>query len=112
MMNWRKIRYMPVEDSKGNLVGLVTSRLLLRHYTRKNSLNGSQSQTVEDIMIKKPFTTMPKATILEAMTLMRDNHIGCLPVVQGKNNELIGIITEMDFLRVSSRLIERLEAKK
>jgi CBS domain-containing protein len=38
---------------------------------------------------------------------MRKNTIGCLPVVQ--NGELIGIITEMDFLRISGRLIERLE---
>ena len=30
-----------------------------------------------------------------------------LPVVKGK--ELVGIITEMDFLRITSRLLERLE---
>ncbi len=28
IMNWRRIRYMPVEDNKGELVGLVSSRLL------------------------------------------------------------------------------------
>ena len=40
MMNWRKIRYMPVEDAKGRLVGLVTSRHLLRHYSQYNKLSG------------------------------------------------------------------------
>jgi len=30
-----------------------------------------------------------------------------LPVVKGK--ELVGIITEMDFLRITNRLMERLE---
>jgi CBS domain-containing protein len=44
---------------------------------------------------------------MEAMHTMRQNKIGCLPVTQ--NGELIGIITEMDFLRISGRLIERLE---
>ena len=58
-------------------------------------------------MIKNPLTISPDATIIEAMSKMRDNKIGCLPVV--KNGELIGIITEMDFLRISGRLIERLE---
>jgi CBS domain-containing protein len=44
---------------------------------------------------------------MEAMNKMRDHNIGCLPVVKGK--ELVGIITEMDFLRITSRLMERLE---
>lgn len=38
LMDWNTIRYTPVEDSKGNLVGLVTARLILRHYIKsKNS---------------------------------------------------------------------------
>lgn len=106
MMDWRKIRYTPVEDSKGKLVGLVTSRKLLHHLVKHHKLNGTVT-TVKDIMIKKPITIGPGATIVEAMELMRTNKVGCLPVVQKK--ELIGIITEMNFVRISARLIERLE---
>ena len=106
MMDWRKIRYMPVEDAKGNLCGLITTRLLLRHYTRKNRLNGQDAKMVKDIMITEPITVGPKTSIVEAMQTMRENKIGCLPVVN--NDELIGIITEMEFLRISGRLIERL----
>ena len=107
MMNWRKIRYTPVEDTNGKLVGLVTSRLLLKHYVRGDSGDKSNALSVKDIMIKDPTAISPNATITEAMDLMRNNKIGCLPVVKG--DELIGIITEMDFLRISGRLIERLE---
>ena len=107
LIDWRKVRYMPVEDSKGRLVGLVTSRLLLRYYAHRNKLNSKKATCVKDIMVSKPITIGPKATIIQAMNAMRDNKIGCLPVVQGE--ELIGIITEMDFLRISGRLIERLE---
>lgn len=111
LMDWRKIRYMPVEDAKGNLVGLITSRLLLRYYSRQHSFNGKTAATVKDIMIENVITIGPEKTIVEALQEMRGNKIGCLPVV--KNGELIGIITEMDFLRISGRLIERLkEAKK
>lgn len=109
MMDWRKIRYMPVEDAKGNLSGLITSRLLLRYFARPGSLNGRRGKVVADIMIENPLTVDPNTTILDALQLMRKNKIGCLPVVIEK--ELIGIITEMDFLRISSRLIERLENK-
>lgn len=107
LMDWRKIRYMPVEDSKGRLCGLITSRLLLRYYTHRHKADNQVVTCVKDIMINKPITIGPKATIMQAMQLMRENKIGCLPVVQDK--ELIGFITEMDFLRISGRLIERLE---
>ncbi len=111
MMNWQKLRYMPVEDSKGNLTGLITSRLLLRHYSKQIKKEKEGPVTVKDVMIQKPLTVSPKTPILEAMRVMRDRKIGCLPVVKGVDNELIGIITEMDFLRVTSRLMERLDAK-
>lgn len=107
LMDWRKVRYMPVEDSKGNLCGLITSRLLLRYYTQYNRINGKKATQVKDIMIKQPITIEPSSTILKAMQILRDNKIGCLPVV--KEGELIGIITEMEFLHISGRLIERLE---
>lgn len=105
IMNWRRIRYMPVEDSKGELVGLVSSRLLLRHFARINKIQDKKLTTVKDIMIEKPLTVNPDTALLDAMRKMQDNKIGCLPVVKGK--ELVGIITEMDFLRITSRLMER-----
>ena len=109
LMDWRKVRYMPVEDQKGNICGLITSRLLLRFYSQKgiSFIEGEKLQTVEDIMIKSPIVIEPGKSIIEALHIMREKKIGCLPVVSG--SELIGIITEMDFLRISARLIERLE---
>lgn len=107
MMDWRKIRYTPVEDKKGNLVGLVTSRLLLRHFSNRKIYNSRKVVTVNEIMITDPVTISPDATITEALETMREKKIGCLPVVY--KDELVGIITEMDFLRITSRLIDRIE---
>lgn len=107
IMDWRRIRYMPVENNKGELVGLISSRMLLRHFARQGRLDEVNITLVKDIMIEKPITVKPDTTIMEAMYLMRDNKIGCLPVVKGK--DLVGIITEMDFLRITSRLMERVE---
>ncbi|MEZ4964758.1 MAG: CBS domain-containing protein [Saprospiraceae bacterium] len=107
IMNWRRIRYMPVENSKGELVGLISSRMLLRHFARRNELNENTASTVKDIMVEKPVVATPDTTIMEAMKKMREYRIGCLPVVKGR--ELVGIITEMDFLRITSRLMERME---
>lgn len=105
MMDWRKINYSPVEDTKGNLIGLITSRLILRYYAKRSKLKTETPMLVRDIMIEKPITIDPNAKILEAVETMKNHGIGSLPVVQG--NELVGIITEMDFLRISARLIER-----
>ena len=109
MMDWRRIRHTPVEDAKGNLVGLVTYRTLVRHFIKGTNING-KAVLVKDIMIKDPLSIKPEATIIEAMDMMQKHRIGCLPVV--KDSELIGIITEMDFLNISGRLIRRLEKKK
>lgn len=110
IMDWRRIRHMPVEDNKGKLVGLITSRLLLRHFSRAHELNSARNVTAGDVMVKDPITIEPDASIIEAMNLMREHRIGSLPVV--KDGELIGIITEMDFLRITARLLERLRHKR
>jgi CBS domain-containing protein len=110
IMDWRRIRYMPVENSKGELIGLISSRMLLRHFARKVVVEKDEVAkvvTVKDLMIEKPVTVTPETSIMEAMNKMREHRIGCLPVVKSK--ELVGIITEMDFLRITSRLLERIE---
>jgi CBS domain-containing protein len=109
LMEWRKLRYLPVEDGKGHLVGLITTRKLLRYYTRRDRPDAPEAAfvKVKDIMISEPKTIDPSTTITDALKVMRGEKLGCLPVI--KNKELVGIITEMDFLRVSGRLIERLK---
>ena len=109
MMDFRQIRYTPVEDTKGRLIGLVTGRQMIRYLMRSSKLNG-RARVVADIMVTDPLTVAPHTTIMEAMKIMREHSIGCLPVV--KDDELVGIITEMDYLRISGRLMERLERRK
>jgi len=106
MMDYRHIRFTPVEDKKGKLVGLVTSFQILKYLLKNKSLK-EKTTTVKDIMQSKPVTIKPQANIKEAMNLMRKHKIGCLPVVQ--DNELVGLITEMDFLRITGRLIDRMK---
>ncbi len=107
LMDWRRIRYLPVEDTKGHLCGLITARLVLRHLSKQTELDQPGAQQVQDIMIAQPVSVHPSMLILDAIKLMRDKKIGCLPVVQ--NEELVGIITENDFLGITARLIEQME---
>ncbi len=81
--------------------------MLLRHFVHQNEVEAENKVAVSDIMISKPVTVTAETSIVDAMHMMQEHRIGCLPVVKGK--ELIGIITEMDFLRITGRLLERLE---
>src|SRR6056297_1661361 len=96
MMLWRKIRHLPIEDTQGNLVGLVSSRTLLRHMTDQKKSGSKKVVSISDIMISEPITIAPDANILDAMRLMEENKIGCLPVCN--DLEQVGIITEKDSL--------------
>lgn len=90
LMNWQDVKFTPVEDSKANLVGLVASDILSKHL--EQNTDNDNFVTVEEIMIKDPICIEPEATIQEAMRLMKENNVDCLPVVQ--NDELVGMITE------------------
>lgn len=110
MVDWRKIRYVPVEDDSKHLVGLVSMRMLFREYNRAVHQNGTASSSIEEIMIKNPITIHPEASILEAIEIMDQQKIGCLPVV--KNNRLVGIITEQNYMTITKRLLRVLDKKK
>ena len=105
MMDWRRIRYVPIEDGEGKLEGLVTHRLIMRELLNEKD---DGVTTIGDIMIKNPITTNAETTIRDAMALMRENQVGSLPVIN-QEKDLIGIITEMDFLRITARLLDRLQ---
>ena len=109
IMNWSKMRYLPIEDHDGHLVGLLTSRILLKYFAQKGKLMQSPDATNGEIMIKDPVTISMDTSILQAIKLMKEKNIGSLPVVE--DQELVGIVTERNFLQITGRLIERLESK-
>lgn len=63
----------------------------------------------ESGMIVDPITLRPESTLTEADNLMREHHIGGIPVVDEKN-KLVGIITNRDlrFQRPDTRRVEEL----
>jgi len=110
LIDWRRIQYVPVEDDKKHLVGLVTMRMLFNEYSKAVNHDEDVVKSVEDIMIENPITIHPEASIMEAMEIMDSQKIGCLPVV--KNNRLVGIITEQNYMKITARLLKVLELNK
>lgn len=110
MMDWQKVRYTPVEDIKGRLVGLVTDRQIIRHFIVNKNNPNNEFSSVEDIMIKNPVSISSDKSIIDVMNLMRDKGVGCLPVIQ--DEELVGLITEADFMGITGRLFEKMVKNK
>ena len=57
--------------------------------------------TVREVMVTQPVTVSPSTSTLEAIDIMREHRVGCLPVVEG--DQLVGIVTSYDFLEASAR---------
>ncbi|AUX19611.1 hypothetical protein SOCEGT47_000630 [Sorangium cellulosum] len=110
VMDWRHVRHVPVEDDQGRLVGVVSHRALLRLLARgaaaapRGAAPAGAPPTVASIMRPDPVTVTPETPTLDAMRIMREQRVGCLPVVAG--GRLVGIVTEHDLIGVSARLLE------
>ncbi len=106
MMDWAKIRYVPVENTAGDFVGLINMRTLLKTLRQMTLSQNYHMLRVKDIMIKNPISIGPEKKLEEAVELMDVNKIGALPVVQ--KGKLVGMLTETEFFHLSKRLFKRL----
>lgn len=109
LMDWRHIRHVPVEGDDGELVGLVSHRDLLR-LVANGRIGGEHKVTVDEIMTRNPITLNSDATTVEAIRLMRESGVACLPVVD--DGKLLGLISEHDLIVVSSHLLEKYLTEK
>jgi acetoin utilization protein AcuB len=105
LIHEKGIRHLPVVDKNNALVGIVTDRDIREAAPSDATLLSVQELNyllgklkVSSFMTPKAklITITPDTLIEEAVQLMHDNKIGCLPVVEG--GKLYGIFTETDAL--------------
>ncbi len=106
LMDWHRIHHVPVEDNEHRLVGLVSHRPLLRFLASDEGRREEGPVPVSRVMITDLVTASPETSTLEAIDVMREHQISCLPVV--RDDRLIGIITERDFMRIAGQLLEEM----
>ena len=108
IMRLGRIRHLPVVEGQ-RLVGIVSERDLFRSslaqalgYETKATRDLMKTLHIKDIMVPAVVTVGPETPVCDAVRLMVDQKIGCLPVVEGE--ALVGLVTETDILRyVASR---------
>lgn len=104
MMSRNRIRHVLVEDDAHNLVGMVSYRSVLQ--LMAEGFDGSKEKTppVKDIMERNPRSVAPETPTLEAIDVMREAKVSCLPVVS--EGKLVGIVSETDFMPIAYDLLE------
>lgn len=93
-MKLAAIRHIPVVGPRNRLVGVLSDRDLLR------SLGGPEGRAIADIMTRRVHTVRASEPASRAVDLLLEHKIGCVPVL-GDQGELVGIVTEIDFLRIA-----------
>jgi CBS domain-containing membrane protein len=103
-----RIRHIPVVED-GRLVGLLSERDLMGAAAttifglkQKSKSALLKSVLIKDVMKKKVVTVKPDTPIKEAVHLMKEKTIGCVPVMN--KGALVGLITTTDILRYVERL--------
>ncbi len=104
IMDWERVRHIPVEDEQNRLVGLVSYRTIFSFFIRRGG-GQRKMEPVRRIMKPDPITVTPETLTVDAIVLMRREKIGCLPVVQ--DNRLVGIVTYRDFIEIAGTLLEQ-----
>lgn len=107
VMTEKHIHHIPVVDDDNKLVGLISHRdVLAASGSVLNQHPSDQSQRkLADIMITDVVSTTPQADTLKVAQYIHDSRHGCLPIVA--KDQLVGIVTEYDFVEVAINLLER-----
>jgi CBS domain-containing membrane protein len=109
-----RVRHLPVVRGTV-LVGLLTHRDLLA--ASFSVLAQATPREEHHLFARVPFRELmreayavpPQTRVREAARVMLENQYGCLPVVDEAGN-LLGIVTEADFLRLAVKMLDALQA--
>jgi len=106
-----RIRHLPVLRDR-TLVGLLTHRdLLAASFSIFAEVDSNEQRRifgtvpVVEVMHRDVVIVPPTMSVSEAANILLDNKYGCLPVVEA-SGDMVGIVTEADFLRLTVRLLK------
>ena len=110
LLRSRRIRHLPVVDGPA-LVGIVTDRdvkratpSLLSGIDRDSYEQVLETTKVTQFMTREPLTVTPVTDLKAAVAILVHRKVGALPVVD--EGRLVGIVTELDMLRVMLGMLD------
>jgi CBS domain-containing protein len=113
LMIEQHVRHVPIVEHD-KFVGLLTKHdILAVSVSSLAEIDSAQQDELDsaipisEVMLTDVIVADEDASLLEAANVMLNQHHGCLPVV--KNEQLVGMLTEGDFVRLAIYLMERLD---
>jgi acetoin utilization protein AcuB len=103
LMQSEKIKHLPVMSRQGHLLGVLSDRdcrhalnspFIMRERWQDEEL--TVRVLVRSVMTAAPIIIEPHMPAEQAVRLMLEHRIGCLPVMRGET--LVGIVTRSDIL--------------
>lgn len=93
---------LPVVDSTGRLVGMLTERELLRFLLSNQLMTGTRPQgasatSVREVMTRQVLCVSADQSVAEVASLLSNKDIDRVPVVQ--DGRLVGVLTRGDIVR-------------
>ncbi len=89
---------VPVVDDNGAVVGIVTALDILKAM-QDGGNKKLNTMLARDIMTPNPSTVKKDTPIEEIIRILVEKEIVLVPVVEGNNNKLIGVVARLDILR-------------
>ncbi len=99
LLKWNGFNHLPVEDGKGEIKGIISTRDIDRF---RSSGNQDPDALVDACMTSDILTVAPETSLDKAEKVMLANKFGSMPVV--RDNRVIGIITVNDILNLRKKL--------
>jgi CBS domain-containing protein len=94
---------LPVVDSRGHLIGVVSQTDLLAHWASGGGSSESHAVLARDVMTQPPISIPRSASLREAAQLMTERHVARLVVVGDDPDIPLGLISDSDLMRAFPR---------
>lgn len=112
------LTHLCVVDESGHVVGILSHKYAYRAQSPRKILNQEmkysqqvvvdgdsfyEKETLNNVILKKIMSAKPRTlketqSLLDAVVLMHDHHLGCVPIVD-QYKKLQGVVTDQDIVR-------------
>ena len=115
LMAEHHIRHIPIISREGSLIGIVTQRDVLaaggEGTAAKTADNGTEETVPLSTIMTTPVQSVDEQAGLRGTAMhLQKNKLGCLPVL--RQDKLVGIITDSDFIAIAINLMEQIESSE
>jgi CBS domain-containing protein len=94
---------LPVVDSRGHLIGVISQTDLLAHWASAGRSSEADTVLARDVMTQPAVTIRSSASLREAAQLMTERKVARLVVIGDDADIPLGLISDSDLMRAFPR---------